>query len=367
MTALCVSAFPADAFGETSGASRGSADHPKNVIMEEGMGRKKQTEEQAPDATPIDVEVRKCCTCGKGEPRDVEGEPRIYCPETEMNMGSDEYCIPSEEGKANGEGWCPANVSVEEPSADDATEQDTDTASQVVKTCGNCAYRFGPDGEQNDCGIGNLESEFDPNKPGCADWELEEGENTCATCMNHRPVDGSDTFVFCRIMDEERTAGAHCGDWTPIVEFEEQGKSEDGMDRPSTQECIQESSTKQGAIADGHTEKKSVTDYLKYVFTREEKEGFAGELARSLGDLEQLKLRKKEVIKSIGSEIATLESTVGRLVSFVRDGYEWRNIDCEVVLNYSTRIKTTIRLDTLETVKTAPMTADELQRVFDFK
>jgi hypothetical protein len=108
--------------------------------------------------------------------------------------------------------------------------------------------------------------------------------------------------------------------------------------------------------------KKTVTkEFLKYEFTREEKEQFASELARNLSELDQQRLKKKEVVKSIDSEIATGEAQVSKLASFVKDGYEYRNIECDVFWNYEARIKTIYRTDTGEKVRTIPMTANELQ------
>ncbi len=100
---------------------------------------------------------------------------------------------------------------------------------------------------------------------------------------------------------------------------------------------------------------------MRYGFTREEKEAFSGELAEKISKLEHEELRKKEVVKSIDAEIAAIKTTISGLATKVKDGYEYRNIDCEKIFDYDTRLKTLMRLDLGEVVRTVPMTADELQ------
>jgi hypothetical protein len=102
--------------------------------------------------------------------------------------------------------------------------------------------------------------------------------------------------------------------------------------------------------------------YLKYTFTREEKEGLSDELARNVNDLKQKQLHKKEMVKSLDSGIAALETSISGLATRVKDGYEFRDIECEMVFDYESRMKIVTRLDDKTEVEKEPMTADELQR-----
>jgi hypothetical protein len=106
---------------------------------------------------------------------------------------------------------------------------------------------------------------------------------------------------------------------------------------------------------------KQRQEYLKYMFTREEKEAFSEKLARKIKEAELAELRKKDVVKSLDSDIAKVKTEISDIAGKVQNGYEYRNIDCEVTYNYDTRLKTTVRLDTKEIISDIPMTADELQ------
>lgn len=233
--------------------------------------------------------------------------------------------------------------------------------------CSNCANK-----QEQDDGTLYCPVQQETVKPDewCSDYlrntnVVEEStERVCGTCGYRQNDDNVETGLVCGL-----TFGTISVSQPACAEWEAELASQDVVAEEPTEDVSITDPSEPGSEADTapETETKKTKEYLKYVFTREEKEEFAGELARNLGDLEQKKLQKKEVVKAIDSEIAGLESAVSRLVAFVRDGYDWRNVDCEVVLNYTTRFKTTVRLDTLETVKTAPMTADELQRVFDFQ
>lgn len=115
-------------------------------------------------------------------------------------------------------------------------------------------------------------------------------------------------------------------------------------------------------------EPKKISEYLKYEFTTEERLVLADELGRANRNLDALKLRKAEVTKRIGSEIAEAESTVNGLSNKVVDGYEYRNIDCEVRFDVPRRgMKTIVRLDTSEIVAEKRMSDEENQMVLKFE
>ncbi len=107
-------------------------------------------------------------------------------------------------------------------------------------------------------------------------------------------------------------------------------------------------------------EEKTI-QYLKYQFTKEEKADLADSLARGIGELEQKTLQKKDVVKAIDADIAKLESSVSLSATKVKDGYEYRNIDCIIAYDYEAKTKTITRIDTGEIVRESTMTNDELQ------
>lgn len=108
--------------------------------------------------------------------------------------------------------------------------------------------------------------------------------------------------------------------------------------------------------------KEKVKEYLKCAFTEEEIKEFSQDMARKIGELEHERLHKKDVVKAIDSEIASLETDINKLARNVKDGYEYRNVECERVFDYDGGFKTMVRLDTNEIVWTKQLTGDELQR-----
>jgi hypothetical protein len=109
-------------------------------------------------------------------------------------------------------------------------------------------------------------------------------------------------------------------------------------------------------------EKVKCSDYLKCLFSREEKEVFSSELAQQIAALDQLRIHKKQIVKSADSDIAEAETEIKKLATFVKDGYEFRMVDCECAYDYTLATKVITRLDTGEVVRKVAMTTVELQR-----
>ena len=107
--------------------------------------------------------------------------------------------------------------------------------------------------------------------------------------------------------------------------------------------------------------KVKVSEYLKCLFTREEKEVFSDELARKIGELREKEGRKKEIMKSLDSEAAAMERQISELARKVKDGYEHRDVLCERTYDYAEGKKYTTRMDTGEIFKEVMLTAEELQ------
>ena len=106
--------------------------------------------------------------------------------------------------------------------------------------------------------------------------------------------------------------------------------------------------------------KVKISEYLKCLFTREEKEVFSDELARKIGELREKEGRKKEIMKSLDSEAAAMERQISELARKIKDGYEHRDVQCECTYDYAEGKKYTTRMDTGEIIKAVMLTADEL-------
>lgn len=108
---------------------------------------------------------------------------------------------------------------------------------------------------------------------------------------------------------------------------------------------------------------KKVSEYLKYQFSEEETKDNAKRLARKNQELAELELKKKQLAADIKSEMDAATADAARLARWVNDEYDFRMVDCEVMLDSPTAgQKTIFRLDTGEVVKTEKMSADEMQQ-----
>ena len=106
--------------------------------------------------------------------------------------------------------------------------------------------------------------------------------------------------------------------------------------------------------------KVKVSEYLKCLFTREEKEGLSDELVRKIGELREKEGRKKAIVKSLDSEMAAMEMQISELARKFKDGYEYRDVPCERIYDYAEGKKYTTRMDNGEIIKVVMLTADEL-------
>ena len=106
--------------------------------------------------------------------------------------------------------------------------------------------------------------------------------------------------------------------------------------------------------------KVKVSEYLKCLFIREEKEGLSDELARKIGELREKEGRKKAIVKILDSEMAAMEMQISELARKFKDGYEHRDVPCERIYDYAEGKKYTTRMDNGEIIKEVMLTADEL-------
>lgn len=96
--------------------------------------------------------------------------------------------------------------------------------------------------------------------------------------------------------------------------------------------------------------------------TQSERNEYGIKLATTLGDIEDIEAEKKKNADHYKDRIAGHQARADELSRKVRDGKEWRDVECEVLLGSPDREhKQTIRLDTGETIRTERMTAADLQ------
>lgn len=109
---------------------------------------------------------------------------------------------------------------------------------------------------------------------------------------------------------------------------------------------------------------KNIKQTLICDLTDKERQDYGLPLATALGDREDIETEKKKHADHFKDRIAGLQAKADELSRKVRDGKEWRDVDCRVFYGQPDKQhKQTIRLDTGEVVKTDRMTDSDLQLV----
>lgn len=114
------------------------------------------------------------------------------------------------------------------------------------------------------------------------------------------------------------------------------------------------------------TATKQQTEYLKCDLTREEVEAAASDLAKELDDLQALENQLTALKAEFKAKIEKCEATIRVKQRLVRDKYEHRNVECDVVYNYTKCTVIIIRKDIDKIVEERKMTLGEKQMKMDF-
>jgi hypothetical protein len=105
------------------------------------------------------------------------------------------------------------------------------------------------------------------------------------------------------------------------------------------------------------TVQKSVKSY----FTEKEKRDIAEEMAKMTLLIEDLDAEKKAAMSSFKDKIDSASLAARVAAQKLRDGYEYRNIECEVVRDYEREEIHYVRTDTGETIESRKMEPAERQ------
>lgn len=109
---------------------------------------------------------------------------------------------------------------------------------------------------------------------------------------------------------------------------------------------------------------KTIKTTLICDLTDKERREYGISLATTLGDMQQVEAQKKAEMDNFKNRLAGIQAKVDELSGKVRNGKEWREVACSVFYGQPDKEhKQTIRLDTLEVVKTELMTEVDLQLV----
>ncbi len=102
-------------------------------------------------------------------------------------------------------------------------------------------------------------------------------------------------------------------------------------------------------------------EFVKYVFTEAEKKEIAIKMAQQVANLKQAEDDKKAVMSDYKSRIDGIQAGVNSAATKLNNGYEMRQIECEIVPNWDRKIWEYKRTDTGEIIKEKNMSSEDLQ------
>ena len=79
-------------------------------------------------------------------------------------------------------------------------------------------------------------------------------------------------------------------------------------------------------------------EFVKHVFTKEEKARIASDMAQKVSHVQQLEDDLKSVKSDFKAQIDSAQATVSSAAKKLTTGYEMRSMDCEVVKDYKKRM-----------------------------
>lgn len=107
---------------------------------------------------------------------------------------------------------------------------------------------------------------------------------------------------------------------------------------------------------------------VKCILTKAELEEKARQLAHECqrrGDTED---QKKQVVSEFKAKLDAITATINQLSGHINNGFEYRDVDCEVRMHTpQVNTKTIVRMDTGECVEAQDMTPEEMQEKIDFE
>ena len=113
---------------------------------------------------------------------------------------------------------------------------------------------------------------------------------------------------------------------------------------------------------------KITKEYLKYQFSEQELKDISKKLAYENKNYDELEDAKKSVTSDFSSKLNSSRANISKLSNNINNGYEYRDIECEIRLNEpADGQKTIVRKDTGEIVRVEDMTEREMQEELDLK
>lgn len=110
-----------------------------------------------------------------------------------------------------------------------------------------------------------------------------------------------------------------------------------------------------------NNEREIKKEYLKCVLSAEELLEYGNSLARLHSECSELKEQAKSVASDFKAKIDAATSQGGIFARAISNGFEYRDVECEVDRDFEAKKVWTTRLDTGEIIKSRDMTQEELQ------
>ena len=126
-------------------------------------------------------------------------------------------------------------------------------------------------------------------------------------------------------------------------------------------------SKKKSVKGKADVERKPTKENLQYKFNQAELLTIGKELGEMQIQLRQLDDDRKKAADEWKSRISAAESGIASMSNKVTSGYEYRDIDCEVVLNEPPGKKTCTRLDTMQVIWCRELSPEEKQRTLSLE
>lgn len=101
--------------------------------------------------------------------------------------------------------------------------------------------------------------------------------------------------------------------------------------------------------------------------TTEEIAQAAKDLATELQELESIQIEKKAVMKEYNSQIDNKNKRIHRLMTHVKNGVEYRSVECDLQFHIDKVQAILVRNDMGEVVEERPMTDEEKQIQIEFE
>ena len=108
-------------------------------------------------------------------------------------------------------------------------------------------------------------------------------------------------------------------------------------------------------------EKKTEMITGKHVFTADEMRDIASEMARKVQEQASAEDEKKSVTSSFKATLDLLMASINKLSENYRNGYDYRQIECEMKPDFDLKLRRYFNVDTGETVKEEPIRPEDYQ------